>query len=389
MLFAYGTDRRKVQWVPGVQVTILFGKAMPKNKPTKKSTSYGGGNDDDNGDRADDERSGDDERDDNGVVRSDFDRLTPQIILEAIESAGYRTTGEYSQLNSYENRVFDIKLEVSRDAPDPTERVIAKFYRPNRWSAETIHDEHEFLADLQQEGIPAIAPLPLRSGRTTINFEGYELALFPKVLGRMPDEFLPGQLKQVGRTLARIHNVGARKPALHRPTLNAKTYGWDVLSRLEPYVYPELWARYEDTCIVILEHLEDALDETEYIRIHGDCHKGNLLHSGKEFYFVDFDDFVNGPVVQDFWMLLSGSLQDDESANFEQDEICSGYEELRDIPDEWHLFEPLRGLRIIHYASWIAQRWNDPFFKRIFPAFTTYNYWTDELNRLERIAADL
>ena len=330
-------------------------------------------------------------------MSSDFDRLQPQLILDAIEAAGYRTTGEYSQLNSYENRVFDVRLEIGREhllARDPSttapiERVIAKFYRPHRWSAEAIRDEHEFLADLQREGIPAIAPLPLKNGSTTINKEGYELALFPRVVGRMPDEFLQGQLRQVGRTLARIHNIGARRPALHRPDLTTEFFGWSALERLERFVYPELWRRYEETCIEILEHIDEAIDPSSFLRIHGDCHKGNLLHSGTEFFFVDFDDFVNGPVIQDFWMLLSGSVDDDDIAAEEQEEICIGYEELREIPDEWHLFDPLRALRIIHYAGWIAQRWNDPFFKQIFPAFETYNYWLDELTQLEKIASHL
>lgn len=321
-------------------------------------------------------------------MTSDFDRLQPQLILEAIERAGYRATGEYTQLNSYENRVFDVRLEPHRSAPEPMERVIAKFYRPNRWSRSAIRDEHEFLSELQHEGIPAIAPLPLKNSQTTLNIEGYEMALFPRVAGRMPDEFLHGQLKQVGRTLARIHNVGARRAARHRPSLTAQAYGWPALERLERFVYPELWRRYENVCIDLLEFLEETLDEASYIRIHGDCHKGNLLHNGYEFFFVDFDDFCNGPVVQDFWMLLSGSL-DENAASDEQNEICQGYEELREIPDEWHLFEPLRALRIIHYAGWIAQRWNDPFFQRIFPEFTAYNYWLDELNRLESIASRL
>lgn len=321
-------------------------------------------------------------------MASDFDRLEPQIILSAIEAAGYTTTGEYTQLNSYENRVFDVRLELNRSAPSPVDRVIVKFYRPHRWSAEAIRDEHRFLEDLALEGIPAIAALQLQTGGTTLNYEGFEMAIFPRAVGRMPDEFLSGQLKQVGRTLARIHNVGARSKAKHRPMMNATNYGWNVLPRLERYVYPELWRSYEETCIFLLEHLDESLDESEFIRIHGDCHKGNLLHSGTEFFFVDFDDFCNGPVVQDFWMLLSGSL-DDEIAGEEQDEICQGYEELREIPDEWHLFEPLRALRIIHYAAWIAHRWNDPFFKRIFPEFQTYNYWLDELNRLQKIAAQL
>jgi Ser/Thr protein kinase RdoA (MazF antagonist) len=321
-------------------------------------------------------------------MSSDFDRLQPDTILEAIERAGFLTTGEYTQLNSYENRVFDVRLEASAKAPFDIDRVIAKFYRPNRWSEQAIRDEHSFLEELQQEGISAIAPLNLKNGRTTFEHDNYLMALFPRVVGRMPDEFIKGQLKQVGRTLARIHNVGARQLAKHRPSLTAESYGWPALDRLERFVYPELWNDYRDACETILDYLEDNLNPSSFIRIHGDCHKGNLIHTGQEFSFVDFDDFCNGPVVQDFWMLLSGGL-DDESAEEEQNEICDGYEELREIPDEWHVYDALRGLRIIHYGGWIAQRWNDPFFKQVFPGFTGYNYWADELRRLQAIAQDL
>lgn len=316
-------------------------------------------------------------------MASDFDRLQPELILEAVESAGFLTTGEYSQLNSYENRVFDLRLEPIAD--QPLDRVIAKFYRPRRWSRAAIHDEHEFLDDLLQEGIPAIAPLKLKTGQTTLEIDDYVAALFPRVVGRMPQEFLEGQLKQVGRTLARIHNVGARKPARHRQTLDAATYCWPALERLEQYVYPELWRRYEETAVSLIECIEDELNPRSFIRIHGDCHKGNLLHTGTEFFFVDFDDFCNGPVMQDFWMLLSGSIDEDDDAKFEVDEICKGYEELREIPDEWHLIPLLRGLRIINYAGWIAQRWSDPSFQKIFPEFLGYNYWLDELTQLEKI----
>ncbi len=312
---------------------------------------------------------------------NDFDALTPQVILEAVELAGFRPTGEYSQLNSYENRVFDIFTESQ-------ERLIAKFYRPGRWTDEAIFDEHEFLNELKAEGISAVAALKLKNKRTLVYSGKYRTALFPRVLGRNPQEFLSGELKQVGRLLARIHNVGSRKKAKNRLTLDAKTFGWDVLPRLEKFVYPELLNSYLDVCEIILEYLEDELVPENYIRIHGDCHKGNLLHSGDEFFFVDFDDFVNGPEVQDFWMLLSG-ISTDIYASREYDEMCSGYEELRTLPDDWHLIEGLRGLRIISYAAWISHRWNDPFFKRIFPNFTTYNYWADELHQLERIAAAL
>ncbi|MCM2280783.1 MAG: serine/threonine protein kinase [Bdellovibrionaceae bacterium] len=321
-------------------------------------------------------------------MASDFDALQPDVILSALEAAGYHPTGEYSQLNSYENRVFDLKLEVTAHAPEPTDRVIAKFYRPGRWSREALRDEQEFLFDLQREGIPAVAPLPLKNGETLLSHAGYLMALFPRVLGRNPQEFLGDELKQVGRTLARIHNIGSRKVAKNRRWLTTQTFGWDALDRLEHWVYPELWRSYEEGAIAILDHLDDNLDESSFIRIHGDCHKGNLLHTGKEFFFVDFDDFCNGPAIQDFWMLLSGTLSDD-LANDEQEQICLGYEELREIPDDWHLFEPLRGLRVISYGAWIAQRWNDPFFRRIFPDFNTYNYWLEEVEVLNRIASKL
>lgn len=324
-------------------------------------------------------------------MSSDFDSLQPDLILEAIEAAGFRTTGEYSQLNSYENRVFDVRLEVSSKAISPIDRVIAKFYRPHRWSLDAIQDEHDFLADLEQEAIPACGPLQLANDRTILEHEGFAMALFPRVVGRMPDEFLFGQLKQVGRTLARIHNVGARHEAKHRPYLTVENYGWPALGRLERYVYPELWDRYEQTCVDILDTIEPMLEDVSFLRIHGDCHKGNLLQQAsgtRDFIFVDFDDFCNGPVVQDFWMLLSGNEEDEDAQN-ERAEIVAGYGELRQLPDEWHLFEPLRALRIIHYAGWIAQRWTDPFFQRIFPEFTSYNYWLDELSRLEKIARDL
>ncbi len=312
---------------------------------------------------------------------NDFDALTPEVILECVEAAGYRPTGEYSQLNSYENRVFDIFTETQG-------RVIAKFYRPGRWSDQAIIDEHQFLEELKLEGISVVAALTLKNQKSLVHSGKYRTALFPRVLGRNPQEFLPGELKQVGRLLARIHNVGSRKKAKHRLSLDAESFGWAVLPRLENFVYPELWRAYQEVSERILEYLEDELEPQNYIRIHGDCHKGNLLHSGEEFFFVDFDDFVNGPEVQDFWMLLSG-ISSDIYASREYDEMCAGYEELRTLPDDWYLIEALRGLRIISYAAWIAHRWQDPFFKRIFPSFTTYNYWADEIHQLERIANTL
>lgn len=331
--------------------------------------------------------------------RSVFDDLTPDFILGAVESSGFTPTGEITQLNSYENRVFDIKVEP-HEMIDATAgarpALIAKFYRPGRWSLDAIQDEHDFLVDLKNEGIPAVAPF-VTDDETVFLYEGFPTALFPKTAGRMPQEFLKGELEQVGRLLARLHNVGARRPAPHRLTLDAETYGYNALDRLERIVYPEMWNRYRDAAETILEFLEDELDPRENIRIHGDCHKGNLLQTSASvasglkdgFFFVDFDDSCNGPPVQDFFMLLSGASDHDDQAKIELDALLSGYEELRTVPDNLFLLEALRGLRIIHYSGWIAARWEDPFFPSLFPDFHSYNWWASECLRIEQIAAGL
>jgi Ser/Thr protein kinase RdoA (MazF antagonist) len=311
-----------------------------------------------------------------------FYNLSPDKVLQSIESQGFLTTGEFSQLNSYENRVFDIRLENQTADHD---HVIAKFYRPNRWSKESILEEHQFLHDLQEEHIPAVAPLKLKGGSTLSEQHGLYMALFPKVRGRMPQEFLPQELYQVGRLMAQVHNQGALRKAPHRPVLDTGYYGgWATLDFLQDWIAPEVRQRYNDAAEIILNQLDDLLDPSEFIRIHGDCHKGNLLHNGAQFFLVDFDDFCTGPVIQDFWMLLSG---EDEDGKEEREMIISGYEELREFPDhQWEWVPWLRGLRIISYAGWIAKRWDDPSFPRIFPQFNSYIYWAEEVEALEKIA---
>ncbi len=334
--------------------------------------------------------------------RSVFDALTPDFILGAVESSGFQPTGEIIQLNSYENRVFDIKVEPHElVGPSAGARpaIIAKFYRPGRWSVDAIQDEHDFLLDLKNEGIPAVAPFVTGDDETVFFYEGFPTALFPKTAGRMPQEFIKGELEQVGRLLARLHNIGARRPSPHRLTLDAHTYGYEPLDRLERVVYPELWNRYRDAAETILEYLDDELDPRENIRIHGDCHKGNLLQvdsvaaaAGKAeggFFFVDFDDSCNGPPIQDFFMLLSGASDYDDQAKSELEALLKGYEELRSVPDNLYLLEALRGLRILNYSGWIAARWDDPFFPSLFPDFHSYNWWASECLRIEQIAAGL
>lgn len=317
--------------------------------------------------------------------KTSFYNLDPDKVLLAAEHAGFYPTGEFSQLNSYENRVFDIKLEEPCERNSYSKNVIAKFYRPQRWSKEAILEEHEFLLSLKSEGIPAVAPLLHGSDSTLMELDGMYLAFFPKVLGRMPQEFLGDDFKKVGRLMAQVHNVGARKKALHRPTLDtAHSGGWGTLDELQDWITPELRSRYTLAAEDILYTIEDFIDPSEFIRIHGDCHKGNLLNNGQQFFLVDFDDFVNGPVMQDFWMLLSG---DEDSLSEEHSQLIAGYEELREFPDhQWAWIPLLRGLRIISYAGWIAKRWEDPSFPRLFPEFNTYRYWAEEVEALEKIA---
>lgn len=316
-----------------------------------------------------------------------FYQLTPHVVLEAMESVGLRPNGYVTPLNSYENRVLSVGLEEPgffKDQLGTSTGVVTKFYRPGRWDRKAIQDEHDFLSELKTEGIPVVAALKFENGQTISEREGILFAVFPKVAGRLPQEFLGEDLKQVGRRLAQIHNIGSRKVATGRLSLTSQDFGEPALDILESWVSPELWDRYETVANDIFDFLDDELDPADYIRIHGDCHRGNLLNNGKEFFFVDFDDFINGPPVQDFWMLFSGER---EEADHDRDMILSGYEELRDIdPRQLDCIEALRGLRIIHYASWIAKRWEDPSFPKLFPNFNTYNYWLDETERLERIA---
>lgn len=331
------------------------------------------------------------------MTQSPFDALDPELILTAAEHAGYIPTGETIQLNSYENRVFEIRVEPGgnkNSTETPVKAVIAKFYRPGRWSLPTIQEEHSFLADLRSDGIPAVAPL-----LPAFQHGAFITAVFPKVMARMPQEMFADDLKTVGRLLARLHNCGARQRFHHRPQLDAETYGYSALSRLQRFVYPELWSRYRDAAESLCEYLEDELKTSSFIRIHGDCHKGNLLRTDPtggarpEFFFVDFDDCCSGPPVQDFFMLLSGAVEVDETAEEELDTLLDGYEELRAVPRNLYLLEALRGLRILHYAGWIAARWSDPFFPSLFPGFfgsrDSYNWWLDETIRLEQIVSDL
>src|SRR5690606_19395834 len=254
-------------------------------------------------------------------MTKNFYDLTPDEVLAGIESLGLEPTGEFTQLNSYENRVFEVRLE---DNSLGCEKLISKFYRPQRWSYEAITDEHRFLFDLKSEGIEVVAPYQF-DGETVFEHQDIFFSLFPKFYGRMPQELLPGDFSKIGRTLALIHNVGSRAKAPNRLSMTAKTFGYDSLEILKNTVAMEMWPRYQKAAKDILDYLEESLEPDRYIRIHGDCHRGNLLNDGSAFFFVDFDDFCNGPEAQDFWMLLS-----QDNFNTELDELLGGYTEIRD-----------------------------------------------------------
>ncbi len=317
-----------------------------------------------------------------------FFELTPDRVLDAVETAGIRCTGRCQPLNSFENRVYDVEIEASEEVP-PHRRVV-KFYRPGRWSREQILEEHLFLADLQAQEIPAVAPLPFPDG-TTLHTSptGIHYCLFPKVGGRAPDELDDESFRRVGRLLARIHQVGRSREAKHRIRLTPDTYGIANLEFLlaRNLIPAEFRERYENAAREICAHVRPWFAETRVQRIHGDCHLGNLLlgnvgisrEKSMNWFFVDFDDMCVAPPVQDLWLLLPG--RDRQKLEV----LLEGYEEIGEFDRvSLRLIEPLRALRFIHYTGWVARRWDDPAFPQAFPQFGSYRYWKDETEDLER-----
>jgi Ser/Thr protein kinase RdoA (MazF antagonist) len=327
-----------------------------------------------------------------------FFELTPDRVLAAVEAAGLVSTGRCMALGSFENRVYDIELEpesaerfATGGAGRVANRVVAKFYRPGRWSREQILEEHRFLLDLLEAEIPAIAPLSFAEGPDpTLRLlpeAGIWYALFPKVGGRAPDELSEDQCRRIGRLLGRVHNVGATREAAHRIRLDVETYGRSNLDVLLAggFVPLDLETRYRAAAESVVAMSEPLLAQARYSRVHGDCHLGNLLWNQDGPFFLDFDDMVMGPAVQDVWMLVPGR---DAEALLQRDWLLEGYEEMRQFDRrELRLIEPLRALRFIHYSAWVARRWEDPAFPQAFPEFGKQSYWERELRDLEEQAA--
>ncbi len=305
----------------------------------------------------------------NDPKKSSFFNLTPDKVLAAVDSHGYLATGRYRVLNSYENRVFDVDLETGGS-------VIVKFYRPNRWSRETILEEHSFLQELHEEGLPVANPFLLREESTLWDHEGLSMAIFPKIRGRMIEEIGPEQVPGLGRWLARLHNIGSRKPALHRPTLKPNPQRLELIERHIPM---ELWKPYRKIAEEVFAFLDSALPHFNSIRVHGDFHRGNLIWN-QDWTLIDFDDFLMAPAAQDFWIILTQLSESDQTL------FVEAYRQLRDWDsEEQFLLEPLRAYRIVHYSTWIAERWDDPSFPNLFPGFHDFNFWSNELLALQKI----
>ena len=305
-----------------------------------------------------------------------YEGLTPDAVLDALESIGLRGDGRLLALNSYENRVYQVGLEDDS-------YVVAKFYRPERWTDAQILEDHGFSLELADREIPVVAPLKIKDS-TLHRFAGFRFAVFPRRGGRSPELEDDKVLEWIGRFLGRIHAVGAAKPFRERPALSAQTFGaepreWLLASSLVPADLKEVWS---GVTAEALNRATRAFEETEptEIRLHGDCHVGNILWTPAGPHFVDLDDARNGPAAQDVWMLLAG---DRETATRQLRSLIEGYERFHAFDrNQLLLIEPLRTLRLLHYSYWLARRWEDPAFPAAFPWFGTQRYWQDRILEL-------
>ncbi len=309
-----------------------------------------------------------------------FAGLTPDTILTCLESLGLRCDGRLLVLNSYENRVYQVGME---EGPP----LVAKFYRPARWSDAAIVEEHAFVEELAEREIPAVPALAI-DGRTLHEHGGFRFAVFARRGGRAPELSDRTTLEWLGRFIGRIHAVGALQPYRQRPALDIASFGEEPRDYLlsHEFIPPELlpaWSSVVDQALDGVRRCYDRAGRVARLRLHGDCHVGNVLwNEGADGgpHFVDFDDSRMGPAVQDLWMLLSGEPAD---MNRQFADLLAGYELFRDFDRaEVHLVEALRTLRLIHYSAWLARRWSDPAFPAAFPWFNTQRYWQERILEL-------
>jgi Ser/Thr protein kinase RdoA (MazF antagonist) len=319
-----------------------------------------------------------------------FANLSPDLIADAVEAAGFASDGRILALGSYENRVF----QVGREDAEP---VVVKFYRPGRWSDAAIAEEHAFARELAAAEIPVIAPFDLARGEGLGEgpvpvFGGFRFAVYPRRGGQWPELGTADDRAWIGRFLGRIHAVGATRPFEHRARLSPQAMGRDSVKFLlaGDLVADYIAHRYEQVTAELLDLVEERFAQVvpvRYLRIHGDCHRNNVLWTAAGPHFVDLDDCMTGPAIQDLWMLLAGTP---DEMRAQLTDILEGYTKFADFdPIEAALIEALRALRMVHYAAWLARRWHDPAFPRAFPWFGEARYWERHVAELEEQLAAL
>lgn len=311
-----------------------------------------------------------------------YTKLTPEKVMDAIETLGFYCNARIFPLNSYENRVYQVGIE--EQAP-----LIAKFYRPDRWSKACIQEEHDFMAELHQQELPVICPMTIND-QSLFGYDGFYFSVFPRQGGHAPEISNDDDLELLGRWLGRLHNVGANQTFRHRPRI----LGAENLQTAEQHVMRSglMPDDYHSAYTSLLSDLKQELEQgynvshATTIRLHGDLHPGNLLLRDDDLYLVDFDDCLQGPAMQDIWMLLSGTEQEQRQQLMV---ISEGYEMFRPFPtQELRLIEPLRTLRVARYAAWLCQRWADPAFPQAFPWLSSHQFWSQHVLTLrEQLAA--
>jgi Ser/Thr protein kinase RdoA (MazF antagonist) len=323
-----------------------------------------------------------------------YAELTPDRVMDALQDLGLWPDGRLLALSSYENRVYRAHLD---EPVQGSSAVVLKFYRPGRWSREQIQEEHDFAAELLAAEVPVVPPMVL-NGQTLHQKAGFDFSVSPLRGGRTPELDDLEVLEWIGRFLARIHTVGAAKPFAHRPALDVQTFAlepaeWLQTHQMIPLEVEREWRdAFAAALALVQEKMAEGASERRLIRLHGDCHPGNILWTPAELpgggpHFVDLDDARMGPAVQDLWMLLSG----DRAQRTQQlSALLDGYEQVRDFDrSELQLIEPLRTLRLIHYSAWLARRWEDPIFPVNFPWFGTPDYWRGQVLMLQEQAEQM
>ncbi|HEX8960184.1 MAG TPA: serine/threonine protein kinase [Geobacteraceae bacterium] len=312
-----------------------------------------------------------------------FQTLSPSFVMDAVESQGLRCDCRTLALNSYENRVYQVGIEDGQP-------LIAKFYRPGRWSDDQIVEEHRFCLELAGHELPVVAPWTNDAGESLFHHRGFRFALYPRQGGHAPEFDNLDNLLILGRMLGRIHRIGSVRPFEHRPALDSQSFGHACVALIaERFIPDDYRASYTAVTEQLLERIDaifDGAGPIRSIRVHGDCHSGNILWRDGAPHFVDFDDARMAPAVQDLWMMLSG----DRTRQIAQLEaLVEGYSEFHDFDArELRLVEVLRALRMLHYSAWLAARWEDPMFPRTFPWFNTVRYWGEHIIELrEQLAA--